>query len=1150
MTRDKSDLSRRKTKPMSVLVPNKPNTSVDYLKTYRSTSQVDEKLAIALRWSQSEPTLYIAWFHLGEAYEEVGDVSNALLAYTTACNLSVDDIGSLGRLADLHFQRGEFIEAFNGYQRILSKGTPPAWAFVGMGNVLERLGGKSDTLDHFLKAIELEPEHLATLASRVLDLFEVLPTESKIPYVPSILQLLDRLRGNIPAQGPDASRTARLQKLCNALQNTANLIYLPSQPKGAATKSQNDSSQQDGKDLPSLSSLFARLNICIEGIRHGHLKAKVSGWPGRSLAASLVIDGEIVGPISFDPGYSDEDQYNELHTSVEVPKKFLDAQPHLYFLQVETGSNHFQSEPIALRYPDYQLHFDGFSQGQVVGWCINTGTGNMPDLVACDASGKALEVRKGLSRPGVSKSNKNYSAHAGFEIQLNNSWPAISQLIFLRDPATEVVLAEICSGSRYNVLLDVAQQWAAAGNPSDYTKLSVATSTLASDAIDDQIFNFRLLPKIRCEEISSEVAIVIPVYKGFDETIECIESVLAAENKISSKIIIINDSSPNPLIVDYLQSLEQKRIPGLLVLHRRENGGFSEAVNAGILLAGNRDVVLLNSDTVVHSGWLDRLALAARSNTRIGTVTPLSNNAEICTVPYICKPLPINKPELALEIDQIAARVNAGKIQDIPVAHGFCMYITRACLDQNGLFDASIWGRGYGEEVDFCLKAAKMGWRHVMTGDTFIVHRGAVSFGDEKLQLIKESSKKISERYPFYDATISRYIAGDPAAHIRRSINLALLSTSLPSKRILHISHSKGGGTEQYVRDQCVFNEQAGFKPFVLRFNDCDLAEMAFKIRNTRLEGLFTTTHKESWNLDEIEQLKQDLLDLGFERLHLHAPFGMPLDFLYWLVDSFPTQITIHDYAWICPRVTLTQAGARYCQEPPVEQCDRCVQFNPPHPGLKNFLLAAGGNVGNYRQSFARILAKAEVVYAGGQDVVNRMRRQGLEANYKAVPHPHPEGSIFLRQVTIPHQPSNDGIVRVALVGGISDVKGFGQLIDCAEEAQRKRLPLEFIVFGVTADDGQFAHLSNVKILGPYKEEELEELMLIHRPQVAFFPIQCPETYSYTLTHALRFGLHPIVNDIGVPAERISKSGMGTLIPLDLSAKQICATILKSSGGH
>ena len=57
------------------------------------------------------------------------------------------------------------------------------------------------------------------------------------------------------------------------------------------------------------------------------------------------------------------------------------------------------------------------------------------------------------------------------------------------------------------------------------------------------------------------------------------------------------------------------------------------------------------------------------------------------------------------------------------------MYIRRAALADIGLFDAEAFGRGYGEENDFCLRASARGWRHLLACDTFVYHEGAVSFG-------------------------------------------------------------------------------------------------------------------------------------------------------------------------------------------------------------------------------------------------------------------------------------------------------------------------------------------------------------------------------------------------------------------------------------
>jgi GT2 family glycosyltransferase len=58
------------------------------------------------------------------------------------------------------------------------------------------------------------------------------------------------------------------------------------------------------------------------------------------------------------------------------------------------------------------------------------------------------------------------------------------------------------------------------------------------------------------------------------------------------------------------------------------------------------------------------------------------------------------------------------------------MYIRRECLERVGAFDADRFGRGYGEENDFCMRAAKADWRSVLAADVFVFHQGAVSFSE------------------------------------------------------------------------------------------------------------------------------------------------------------------------------------------------------------------------------------------------------------------------------------------------------------------------------------------------------------------------------------------------------------------------------------
>jgi hypothetical protein len=189
----------------------------------------------------------------------------------------------------------------------------------------------------------------------------------------------------------------------------------------------------------------------------------------------------------------------------------------------------------------------------------------------------------------------------------------------------------------------------------------------------------------------------------------------------------------------------------------------------------DRDVVLLNSDTEVSDGWLDRLAACAARESRAGTVTPFSNNATICSYPRFATPNALPAGETASSLDALFARANAGRSVDIPTAVGYCMYIRRACLDAVGTFDEAAFGRGYGEEVDFCLRASRAGWRHLLAADTFVFHAGEVSFGGGATAIREKAQAIIDERYPEFQPRLAEFLEREPARPLRRAADLERL---------------------------------------------------------------------------------------------------------------------------------------------------------------------------------------------------------------------------------------------------------------------------------------------------------------------------------------------------------------------------------------
>jgi len=279
------------------------------------------------------------------------------------------------------------------------------------------------------------------------------------------------------------------------------------------------------------------------------------------------------------------------------------------------------------------------------------------------------------------------------------------------------------------------------------------------------------------------IDVIIPVYKGLNQTRRCIDSVLGSGQATAFEIVAVDDASPDLGITRYLDELAAA---GRITLVRNDaNRGFVQSVNRGMALHPDRDVVLLNSDTEVANDWLDRLWRGACAYPDIGTVTPFSNNATICSYPFEGWAGGVPGTLGLAALDRLFATTNAGRLVDMPTAVGFCMCIRRACLDQVGLFDAERFGRGYGEENDFCMRAAGAGWRNVLAGDVFVYHEGAVSFSGERLALTENAGKTLAELYPDYVRKVREHVIRDPATTLRAAVDSARVA--LGADEVRHV---------------------------------------------------------------------------------------------------------------------------------------------------------------------------------------------------------------------------------------------------------------------------------------------------------------------------------------------------------------------------
>ena len=132
------------------------------------------------------------------------------------------------------------------------------------------------------------------------------------------------------------------------------------------------------------------------------------------------------------------------------------------------------------------------------------------------------------------------------------------------------------------------------------------------------IQSFPKIPEERNRKRGNSVAvdIIIPIYNAYDDLRKCLESVFKYTSLVENRIILINDCSPDERIAPYIDSLKQENV---LVHHNEKNKGFSGNVNYGFAQSRENDVLLLNTDTVVTSGWLEKIARCAAADPQIGT---------------------------------------------------------------------------------------------------------------------------------------------------------------------------------------------------------------------------------------------------------------------------------------------------------------------------------------------------------------------------------------------------------------------------------------------------------------------------------------------------------------------------------------------------
>ena len=623
--------------------------------------------------------------------------------------------------------------------------------------------------------------------------------------------------------------------------------------------------------------------------------------------------------------------------------------------------------------------------------------------------------------------------------------------------------------------------------------------------------------------------IVVPVYNAYEALIECLETVIKNTNLLENGLIIINDKSTDQRISLYLLDFKSKHKDlNIEILENSTNLGFVKTVNKGMKYSNN-DVLLLNSDTEVPENWLENIKKTAYSAPKIATVTTLSNNATLTSVPVAFEKNSLPGDMTFQEYASLVSKCAYKKIVELPTAHGFCMYIKRDALDEIGYFDEA-FGKGYGEENDFSFRALERGYRNVLCDNVIVLHKESQSFSDTKKKLIEEHNKILKSKYLFYETKLEEWCMNNPISYIGTNISYNVLLKKRPNILvIIHDFDSLVGGTTLHVRD--IIN---GLKD-KFNFHVLGFSEGGYKLYSILEDNEYITPLKTiSKNAllprynEEYKEMVSNIVEIfGISGIHIHHMMNHYFD----LIDikkkyNLKMIVTLHDFYAICPTINMMYNNT-YCGSLKDKNCSIC---------LKNNLNLSTNILDSWHEDFKRLFLSSNLVIVPSEDTKNKINHV-YDTKLTVIEH----GVDLVKSDYVPD--INDNKLNVAYIGALSVNKGLYVFEDLIKATKNKNIT--YHLFGISAYDRLHKNKKNFINHGKYKREDIPKLLKENNIDlVCFFQIW-PETYSYTVSEAINANVPIITYDIGAGAYRVKENKLGWNIEVGSDSKKIIEELNK-----
>ena len=305
---------------------------------------------------------------------------------------------------------------------------------------------------------------------------------------------------------------------------------------------------------------------------------------------------------------------------------------------------------------------------------------------------------------------------------------------------------------------------------------------------------------------SLKADIVVCICNALEDVRRCLSSVLQHATARLNKLVLVNDGS-NDQTAAYLHQFAREVQVCTVLLETPQPTGYTRAANRGLAATEADYVILLNSDTIVTPGWIERLIACGESEPGIGIIGPLSNAASWQSVPeryandgdWAVNELP------ASSLDRFSSAfsiLHAPQYPKVPIVNGFCFAIKRSVINTVGLLDEVSFPNGYGEENDYCLRTGKAGFSLAIADDCYIYHAKSKSYSHaRRRELARQAQSLLHQKYGDDLEKATKVLKDSPALERARLSSARLLAAPPCSILFLMNFRGAGGGVNSIVQE-------------------------------------------------------------------------------------------------------------------------------------------------------------------------------------------------------------------------------------------------------------------------------------------------------------------------------------------------------------